>query len=130
MAQQRIRKDGVIDLDDNKLESFLSTVASILGFFVVKAPTPVGVALSAVSLGLGLSTSEKDILTNLSIDGEDYLAELYDFMKNNPQYDLIEFEYPYLTYFDVNDEGEDITFVTGEVIVKRVHVEGGGWIIL
>jgi hypothetical protein len=51
-------------------------------------------------------------------------------LKNNPQYDLIEFEYPYLTYFDVNDEGEDITFVTGEGIVKRVHVEGGGWIIL
>ncbi|MFD1738726.1 hypothetical protein ACFSCX_19605 [Bacillus salitolerans] len=127
-AQREIMRDGIIQPDDNKLENGLSTFASVLGFFVTKVPTPVGVALSAVSLGLSMVPSEKDILESLDYRGRDWLREMYDFMYDNPQYDLIEIEYPFLEYLDVNSDGEDIKFVTGIGLLKRVHTSGG-WIM-
>ena len=69
--------------------------------------------------------SEKDILQSMDYRGRDWLREMYDFMYDNPKYDLIEIEYPYLKYIDVNSDGEDITFVTGRGLLKRVHTSGG-----
>ncbi len=128
-AQREILEDGIVNPDSNKLATGLSVFASVLGFFVTKAPTPVGVALSAVSLGLGMTISEKDILNNLSNKGRNFLLEMAYFMKINSEYDLIEIEYPYLKYFDVDDNGEDIKFVTGKGLLKRVH-SSSGWIVM
>lgn len=128
-AQGVIREKGIIQESSNATASALSTFTSVLGFFVTKLPTAVGVSLSAVSLATGLFPSSKDILIQLSQDGEDFLRNQYYWMANNPQYDLIEIQYPYLKYYDVNAEGEDMTFVSGDGIVKKVHVKGGGWII-
>ncbi|KXG43329.1 hypothetical protein TEPIDINF_000695 [Tepidibacillus infernus] len=128
-AQREIMLDGILNPDSNKLESGLSLFASILTFFVVRFPIPAQVALSAVALGLSLVPSEKDILNSLSADGERWLGEMYDFMYDNPQYDLIEIKYPFLQYIDVNDEGEDIKFVTGRGILTKVH-SSSGWIVM
>lgn len=128
-AQQHMREKGIVEEDSNALEIALGSFAAILGFFVTRYPTPVGVSLSVVSLAMSLTPNSKAILESLSIDGEDFLYDTYYFMDTHREYDLIEIEYPYLTYYDVDENGEDVKWVTGQGIIKRVHTSAG-WVIL
>lgn len=128
LAQRNTINDGVIALDSNKLQLALSPFFAVLSFIAFKFPTPVGLSLSAVSLGLSLIPNAKDSLDTSGRRGEDWLDDLYEYMGANPQYDLIEIKYPYLKYFDVNAEGEDLTFITGIGIITKMHTNNG-WIV-
>lgn len=131
-AQYSMLKDGIIDMNGNKVEQALATaisVISIVASIVGKVPTPLGVAVSVVSLALGMSESEKEYVESISGDGRDWLLEVAKFMNKNPQYDIIEFDFPYLEYYDLKGHDEKFKFVTGTGLIKRVH-SGNSWIIL
>lgn len=124
-AQAEIRQKGFDQKNQTNLIQGLSTFASVLSL-MFKLPTPVTLAAGVISLALGSSQSEVNVLISLSIAGEDYLDEVYDFMYDNPDYDLIEVTLPFLEFVE-----EGFRIVTGIGIVTKVHSSSGhGWIIM
>jgi hypothetical protein len=128
-AQRESMVKGIYNENSGSLQTALGGFLTALGFICSKAPTAVGVAIGVVSVANDLVPNEKDILNNLSNSGLNWIREQYDFMYDNPEYDLIEIKYPYLEYLDIGTTGKNIRFVTGKGILTKVHVKGGGWII-
>ena len=86
--------------------------------------------MGVISLALGSTQSEVSIITSLSLAGEDYLDEVYDFMYDNPDYDLIEVKLPFLEFVEEFVE-KGFRIVTGIGMVTRVHSSSGhGWIMM
>ncbi|SHK61471.1 hypothetical protein [Paramaledivibacter caminithermalis] len=122
-AQAEIRQDGFSQPDESKLVEGLTAFATVLSL-MFKLPTPVTLAAGVISAVGGMLPSEIDTLTTVSIMGEDFLDEVYDFLYDNPEYDLVEVKLPFLEFID-----EGFRIVQGEGIVTKVHA-GSGWILL
>ncbi len=123
-AQALVRNDGFEMQDESRLINGLSIFSTVLSL-VFKLPTPVTLAAGVTSAAAGMLPNEIDDVAAVSITGEDYLDELYDFMYDNPSYDLIEVKLPFLEFVD-----EDFRIIQGRGHVTRVRIKGTGWIEL
>lgn len=123
-AQREMRDSGIIKSNSGALTTVLNTAVSVLGIF---AQTTVQATVATVtSLGLGLIESEKTILTRLMNNGQNYILYTADFMVDNPKYDLIELELPFIEYII---SGKKIRFIQGNGRITRMH-SGSGWILV
>ncbi|MBN8203902.1 hypothetical protein [Bacillus sp. NTK034] len=124
-AQQDIWTEGFKNNNYSKLQSLLGTTATVLGLVFV-ASTPAGIVAGVTGLVVGLAPSAKNTLKNLVYNGYWEMGYLERFMEDNPKYDLMEVELPFIEY---TVDGKRIRFVTGRGVIKRVH-SGSGWITL
>ncbi|MBB6218872.1 hypothetical protein HNQ80_005047 [Anaerosolibacter carboniphilus] len=122
-AQAEMRKNGFELPNETKLVQGLTAFSTVLSLMFM-LPTPVTLAAGVISVVAGMTPSEKSVITTVSLVGEDYLDEVYDFMYDNPQYDLVEVKLPFLEFVD-----EGFRIVQGNGLVTRIH-SGSGWIIL
>ncbi len=58
-------------------------------------------------------------------DGYWHLGYLEDFLVDNPNFDLLEVNFPFIEY-----ETAGVRFITGNGVVTRVHSKSGGCQIL
>lgn len=68
--------------------------------------------------------SEKDVLQSMVYSGYWNLGYIEDFLVDNPGYDLVEVNLPFIEYVT-----EGVRFITGKGVVTRVHL-GSGWIVM
>ena len=119
-AQFEMRMEGFTNQNEEKLRQKLSAFTNVLSF-AFKLPTAVTLATAAIS-AITSSPSERDVIINVCRNGEDYLEQLWNIMDDNPNYELIEVQLPFLEFID-----EEFRIVQGRGIVKSVKV-GGYWI--
>ncbi|MBU5675907.1 hypothetical protein KQI88_05725 [Alkaliphilus sp. MSJ-5] len=119
-AQFEMRMEGFTNQNEEKLRQRLSAFTNVLSF-AFKLPTAVTLAAAAIS-AITSSPSERDVIINVCRNGEDYLEQLWNIMDDNPNYELIEVQLPFLEFID-----EGFRIVQGRGIVKAVKV-GGYWI--
>lgn len=121
-AQAEMRQNGFIQPDETKLAQGLAAFSTVLSLMFM-LPTPVTLAAGVVSVVAGMTPSEIDTITAVSIVGEDFLDEVFDVMYDNPEYDCVEVKLPFLEFVD-----EGFRIVQGEGQVIRIHC-GTGWIM-
>jgi hypothetical protein len=121
IAQYEIYKSGFEKPDKYRLTNVLSAITTVAGIFLKEAR----LANTVVSLVNGLAVDEEKILETMVKNGSFELTEVVGFLQNNTRYDLVECDVPFIEY-----ETAGVRFVTGKCRVKRVHVKGGGWIIM
>jgi len=120
-----IYRTGIKEMNKDLLISRISATNTLISLIFLKS-NKVALATAVIGLLLNMSVNEKQMLTNLFIDGMSFCEDLFYFMDENPEYDLVRVELPFVEYkFD----GEPVRFVCGEGVVKRVHTEDG-WISL
>ncbi|UYZ12661.1 hypothetical protein A6764_17900 [Brevibacillus sp. WF146] len=124
-AQREMYDSGLVRLDSNRLMSVLGTVSSVLGLAFVTS-TPAGIVAGITGILASITPSAKDILEQMVYKGYWELGYMEDFLVDNPQYDRMEIELPFIE-FDVN--GKVIRFISGKGIIKRVHSKSG-WIVV
>ena len=93
-----------------------------MGFVALAPLAPTALAVSAAVVGLfsALSSSEKELITDVLIAGEDYLEDLYvEMTEGQPTYDLVEVQLPILEFVE-----ENIRTVQGIGSIIRVMVDG------
>lgn len=122
-AQRAMYKNGLVKLEGTTLESVLGSVATILGLAFVTS-TPAGIVAGITSLVASLGVSAKDALKDMVYTGYFSMEDLTDFFEENPEYDMIKVEFPFIEYYV---GGKTIRFVSGEGLVKKAHNEDG-WI--
>lgn len=118
-AQFNIKEEGFKNLDEGTLVDTLSTSTSILSLAFM-LPTPVTLGAGVISAATAASTSEREMIIDVCQNGSDYLYTVYRYMKNNPQYDLVKVELPFLEFVD-----EDFRIVHGDGYITAVHSDGG-----
>lgn len=123
-AQRNIYDSGIINpVSTSALTNLLSYSSGILSLFL--ANTAAALAASVLGLVASLTPSEKDVLQSMVYSGYWNLGYLEDFLVDNPGYDLIEINFPFIEY-----ETAGVRFITGKGVVTRVHSASGGWVIL
>ncbi len=121
-AQYEIRMQGFTYVDEGKLVSGLNAFATVLSFAFM-LPTPVTLAAGVIS-AMGNIGNDRALVIEVCRNGEDYLQQLEYFFDDNPQYDLIRVDLPFLKFVD-----EGFRIVQGNGMVTAVHTDGG-WILL
>lgn len=121
-AQFEIRMQGFTYVDEGKLAKNLSAYASILSLAFM-LPTPVTLAAGVIA-GISSIPSERDTIISMCRRGEDYLQSLIYLMDDNPQYDFVKVELPFLQFVD-----EEFRIISGYGRLIAVHV-GSGWVIV
>ncbi|WP_391572307.1 hypothetical protein [Cohnella sp.] len=124
-AQRNIYDYGFDQPDEGTLVNKLAAVSGVLStvFFL---STPASLAAGVFSILGGMMAVEKDILKTMVHEGYWQLGYLEDFLDDNPSYDRLEVNLPFIEY-----ETQGVRFITGKGVVTRVHPRnGGGWIIL
>ncbi|TKI58408.1 hypothetical protein E8L90_25105 [Brevibacillus antibioticus] len=117
-AMQKILKYGVIQMDDNKLETYLSISASLAGI-VFSMSRVAGIVVGVIGLVNSLSISMKDDLEkNIRIAIDD-MDDTRHFMKRNG-YTKVKLEFPFMDY-------EDIRLITGRGNILRLKNDNGRW---
>jgi len=91
---------------------------------VFKLGTPVTLAAGVISIVTGMIPSEKAVLQSMVYSGYWNLGYIEDFLVDNPGYDLVEVNLPFIDYTTVG-----CRFITGSGVVTRVH-SGSGWIVM
>lgn len=125
-AQRCMYDSGIVSPNSGALEGQLSTLTAVLGIFAASS-TPASLALGVVSLATDmLSYGEKEILKNMVYEGQWQLGYMDDFMVDNPKFDRIEINLPWIEY---NVNGKAIKFITGKGVITRCH-SGSGWEIV
>lgn len=122
-GQRVIYDSGIVSPDGNALTAGLSAVSAILSLIFLKSPAA-SLSASVISLVSGMFSSEKEQLKSLVYEGYWQLGYLEDFLVDNPQYDQIEVNLPFIEYPD-----QGVRFISGKGVVTRVH-SGTGWIIM
>ncbi|EES73417.1 MULTISPECIES: hypothetical protein [Paenibacillus] len=124
-AQREIYDKGIVSpTDSSTLADALSASATILGLVFLKS-TAVGLATAVLGIVTDLIPNEKEILKEMVYDGYWHLGYLEDFLVDNPNFDLLEVNFPFIEY-----ETAGVRFITGNGVVTRVHSKSGGWQIL
>jgi hypothetical protein len=121
-AQFEMRRYGFEQEDESKLSDALVAFSSVLSLAFM-LPTPVTLAAGVISV-VASGPSDLDTIIKVCRNGEDYLQEVYDFMYDNPEYDRVEVDLPFLEFVD-----EEFRIVQGNGQVTRIH-SGSGWIVL
>ncbi|MFA4133573.1 MULTISPECIES: hypothetical protein [Brevibacillus] len=118
-TMEAVLEYGVIQMDDNKLESNISLGTALAGI-VFNLSRPAAIAVGIISLVTSLSINLRgDLEKNIEIAVKD-LHKTRRFMRDNPQYTKIEIEFPFMDY-------DDIRLITGKGLVTRVYGKGG-WV--
>ncbi len=127
-AQQNVREYGVVQENEVELEAKLTkTAVGTLGWFLFRGTalgTVSAVVRNALDLGALLAPDEKDLLSNLSDNGESWLDDRWQWMDSIGA-DYIEMEVPYLQYTKLSSGDGSMFFVSGKGIVQRVHTSDG-----
>lgn len=122
-AQRNIYDSGIVSPNSNTLASALSGLTSVLGLaFMIPAAGALSIAV--VGIVSGMVPSEKSILKEIVYDGYWNLGYIEDFLVDNPDYDMLEVNLPFIEYEDAG-----VRFITGRGAVTRVHTHGG-WILM
>ncbi|RKD31183.1 hypothetical protein [Thermohalobacter berrensis] len=122
-AQAEIRQNGFKQPDESKLVEGLTTFTTVLSL-MFKLPTPVTLAAGVISAVGSMIPSDIDTFISVSLNGEDFLDEVYNFLYDNLDYDLVEVKLPFLEFVD-----EGFRIVQGRGVVTKVHA-GNGWILV
>lgn len=122
-AQRTIYDSGIVNPNQNTLATNLSPVAGILSTVFLKYPAA-SLAAGIISIVTSMIQSEKDILKSMVYSGYWNLGYIDDFLVDNPGYDRVEVNLPFIEYTTVG-----VRFITGKGVVTRVH-SGSGWIIM
>ncbi|MBG9942093.1 hypothetical protein ABE237_12365 [Brevibacillus formosus] len=122
-AQREVYDKGLVKPSDTKLLTALGAVASVLGLVFV-ASTPAGVVAGVTGIVASITPSAKDALESMVKAGYWELGYMEDYLVDNPRFNRMEIELPFIEY---NVNGETIRFITGKGIILRVH-NGSGWI--
>lgn len=119
-AQFEMRMEGFQNQDEEKLRQKLSAFASVLSLaFMLGTPFTLAAAvISAITPG----PSDRDIIITVCRHGEDYLEGLWNIMDDNPNYELLKVELPFLEFID---EGFRIVSGAGRVVAVK---DNGIWI--
>lgn len=128
-AQRETYNLGLINPNSGALQTALGRVSGVLGLVFI-AYTAFGVATGTIGLIGSLSVDSKQALKNMVNDGNNYLRRLIDICDDNPKYQLLEVELPFVEYSTYDTRTDyTIRYIIGQGAVKRVKVNGG-WILL
>lgn len=122
-AQHAIHQSGFVSPNQPLLTTTLGPLAGVLALVFTKYPAS-ALALSVFSIVAGMTQSAKYNLGLQVNDGFYGLSSIRDYLANNPEYDSLEVNLPFIDFID-----EGTRFVTGYGVVTRVH-SGTGWIVL
>jgi hypothetical protein len=131
-AQRAAYWEGLSKNDMAALVSALNGVSTILSFlFLLPTGYAVAGAISGLIANLGSGLSELKYLVD---KGSLAIADAENWLFANPQYDMIEINYPFLEYIDAT-ANESIRFVQAvernSWDITAIHIKGGsGWQLL
>jgi hypothetical protein len=111
------------DLDNGELSRSLSGVSTVFSVFLLSTIAGAVSCCSGLISGL-LSDSEKDIVTRLINAGHYDIRQKIYFLEDNPQYDLIEVNFPFIEF---STDSGDIRFISGKGVYTRCHIKNKGW---